>query len=101
MEVFEFQMQEFESMLNPHPKGNIVVAGVDGNCNVGSARTDDELRWLGPHGVGSRDERGTQFVQMCMENGLYIGNCREDVETRHRFTRPDHHGGRGPTVPGS
>uniref|UniRef100_A0A8D8WJF1 Craniofacial development protein 2 n=1 Tax=Cacopsylla melanoneura TaxID=428564 RepID=A0A8D8WJF1_9HEMI len=60
----------------------LVVLG-DMNAKVGSERIGDIV---GPHGLGSRNERGEEFINFCNENNLIITNTWFEQKKSSRFT---------------
>ncbi|KAL1446569.1 hypothetical protein WDU94_003622 [Cyamophila willieti] len=60
----------------------LVLLG-DLNAKVGSERMEDVV---GPHGLGSRNERGDEFINFCIENNLIITNTWFEQKMSSRFT---------------
>ena len=43
----------------------------DFNAKIGSVKVEDTI---GPHGIGSRNDRGDKLVEWCLENDLAVMN---------------------------
>jgi hypothetical protein len=60
------------SALNNVRRGDILIVMGDLNARVGSDNTGYEL-FMGKHGVGTRNDNGERFVDLCATNQLVIG----------------------------
>ncbi|GFS04235.1 endonuclease-reverse transcriptase [Elysia marginata] len=54
-------------------RGNIIIMG-DFNAKIGTKKKEEDLEWIGCHGIGERNERSQRLLDFAAENKLYITN---------------------------
>ncbi|GFS08730.1 endonuclease-reverse transcriptase [Elysia marginata] len=54
-------------------RGNIIIIG-DFNAKIGTKKKEEDLEWIGCHGIGERNQRGQRLLDFAAENKLYITN---------------------------
>lgn len=55
----------------------------DMNAKIGQGSCD---KWVGPYGLGRRNERGDRFLQFCQENSMVITNTFFKLPKRRLYT---------------
>ena len=84
LECFYNQLQE---TLDGIPKRDIIMITGDFNAKVGEGvQNENETKAVGPHGLGSRNERGNIFVDFCVANRLTITNTIFQQHPRRKYT---------------
>ncbi|KAK3789926.1 hypothetical protein RRG08_004038 [Elysia crispata] len=46
----------------------------DFNAKIGVKDEDEENEWIGPFGIGTRNERGEKLIDFCTANRLFVTN---------------------------
>ena len=81
------EMEEFYEQLNVAKNlcksQDIVIVMGDLNAKVGNEKKYDVV---GPHGLGERNERGSQFIEWCESNDLMITNTWFKKHPRKLYT---------------
>lgn len=73
--------------LNKIPNREIMLILGDWNAKVGTTEADDELRQVvGKYGLGTRNERGTRFIDFCIDKNLCILNTCFQHHPRRLYT---------------
>ena len=60
-------------------EGQIPLVGGDFNASIGGAEQFDNVEFIGPCGVGERNERGNALIEFVLEQGLCIFNRHMDM----------------------
>ncbi|KAK3798509.1 hypothetical protein RRG08_063518 [Elysia crispata] len=84
----------YEDLENAIEKkcANTVIMG-DFNAKIGVKDEDEENEWIGPFGIGTRNERGEKLIDFCTANRLFMGRGPQARPgqalkvRRSRFTR--------------
>ncbi|KAK3803056.1 hypothetical protein RRG08_027978 [Elysia crispata] len=65
----------YEDLENAIEKkcANTVIMG-DFNAKIGVKDEDEENEWIGPFGIGTRNERGEKLIDFCTANRLFVTN---------------------------
>uniref|UniRef100_A0A0L8I0S1 Endonuclease/exonuclease/phosphatase domain-containing protein n=1 Tax=Octopus bimaculoides TaxID=37653 RepID=A0A0L8I0S1_OCTBM len=87
-EASEGEMQDFydvvQHTLDNVPRTNAIILMGDWNAKVGKSITDSSS--LGQHGLGEKNERGQDLVDLCITNNLVIGNTIFQHHPRRLYT---------------
>jgi hypothetical protein len=85
MERKEAFYSELEGVLAGIPKRDVVLMMGDFNVKVGSAKDNFE-HIMGMHGVGTKNENGNLFVELCGNHSLKIGGALFPHKECHKNT---------------
>ena len=92
-EAFQEQISQLDRILGNTGKNVIRIVGLDGNCAIGSAYNDSELKYIGDQGGDFRDARGGRMLDLCRKRSMFVANSLQDCDNDAKYTRFDHHGG--------
>ncbi|GFO50553.1 craniofacial development protein 2-like [Plakobranchus ocellatus] len=81
---FEIFYEELEKALDPKCKYKVIIG--DFNSKIGVKEADEENEWIGPFGIGERNERGERLIDFCVANKLYITNSFYQKPTSRYWT---------------
>ena len=59
--------------------GQIPLVGGDFNACIGEVEEIDHVEFIGPCGMGERNERGNALIEFVLEKGLCIFNRHVDM----------------------
>ncbi|GFR98368.1 endonuclease-reverse transcriptase [Elysia marginata] len=65
--------EDLAKAMEMKDRGNIIIMG-DFNAKIGTKKKEEDLEWIGCHGIGERNERGQRLLDFAAENKLYITN---------------------------
>ena len=83
----EYFYNQLQDTLDGIPKRDIIMITGDFNAKVGEGvQHEDETMAMGPHGLGSRNERGSTLVDFCLANRLTITNTIFQQHPRRKYT---------------
>jgi hypothetical protein len=77
--------EQLSSTLNNVRKGDILIVMGDLNARVGSDNTGYES-FMGKHGIGTRNDNGERFVDLCDNRQLVIGGTLFINKDMHKLT---------------
>lgn len=77
--------QLLSSTLNKVRKGDILIVIGDMNAQVGSDNANYEM-FMGKHGLGTMNDNGERFVELCANNNLVIGGTLFIKKNINKFT---------------
>ena len=69
-----------EALINVESKYKIIIIG-DFNAKIGKKEDDCGSIYVGPYGIGKRNDRGERLLNWAEENKMYIANTM--------FKKPD------------
>ena len=88
-EEIEQLYEELDNIIKTHKKcrGMLLVIG-DYNAKIGEGR---ENKTVGPHWLGTRNERGNRLIEFAIKNKVFITNTwfEQKRSARHTWTSPD------------
>ena len=81
---------KLQEQLSNVPNHDVLILMGDFNAKVGPDNGGSEKN-MGKHGLGTRNENGDKFVELCVENDLIIGGTLFQHKTIHKetWTSPD------------
>ncbi|GFN83365.1 endonuclease-reverse transcriptase, partial [Plakobranchus ocellatus] len=68
----EIFYEELENVMDPKCKYKVIIG--DFNSKIGVKEADEGNEWIGPFGIGEKNERGERLIDFCVANKLYITN---------------------------
>ncbi|GFO20140.1 craniofacial development protein 2-like [Plakobranchus ocellatus] len=80
----EIFYEELENAMDPKCKYKVIIG--DFNSKIGVKEADEENEWIGPFGIGERNERGERLIDFCVANKLYITNSFYQKPTSRYWT---------------
>eukprot|EP00106_Octopus_bimaculoides_P007311 XP_014774753.1 PREDICTED: craniofacial development protein 2-like [Octopus bimaculoides] len=87
-EASEEEMQDFydvvQQTLDNVPRRDVIIVMRDWNAKVGKSITNNSS--VGQHGLGERNIRGQDLVDLCITNNLDIGNIIFQHHLRRMYT---------------
>ncbi|XP_014782067.1 craniofacial development protein 2-like [Octopus bimaculoides] len=87
-EASEEEMQDFydvvQQTLDNVPRRDVIIVMGDWNAKVGKSITNSSR--VGQHGLGERNQRGQDLVDLCFTNNLDIGNIIFQHHPRRLYT---------------
>lgn len=90
MPTTEYPYHEVEEIYEEIPKlldqtkgeDNVILMG-DWNAQVGQGK---EEPYIGPHGLGTRNDRGNRLIEFCAKNNFVITNTWFHHHDRRKYT---------------
>ncbi|GFO32253.1 craniofacial development protein 2-like [Plakobranchus ocellatus] len=73
----EIFFEELENAMDPKCKYKVIIG--DFNSKIGVKEADKENEWIGPFGIGERNERGERLIDFCVANKLYTRDVRKET----------------------
>ena len=64
---------DIEQAIDKKTCKNTIILG-DFNAKIGIKKHGEKSKWIGPHGIGERNDRGERLLDFVTENKLYITN---------------------------
>ncbi|XP_008486054.1 craniofacial development protein 2-like, partial [Diaphorina citri] len=81
--AIEEMYDEIQKLLDETKGGDNIILMGDWNAAVGEG---EEAPFVGPYGLGNRNERGNRLIEFCAKNKLIITNTWFKHHKRRRYT---------------
>lgn len=78
--------EQLNVVLEEIPRSDIKVMMGDFNAKVGANQDRDLFKFVGPHGLGVRNENGQRLIDICIEHDLAIGGTLFPHKDIHKYT---------------
>ena len=88
-EEIEQFYEELDNIIKTHKKcRDMLLVEGDYNAKVGKCRDN---KTVGPHGLGTRNERGNRLIEFATKHKVFITNTwfEQERSARHKWTSPD------------